>query len=36
MSAKDITRSDVEDFLYEEAALLDEWRLDEWLETADR
>ena len=32
MSDKDITRIDVEDFLYEEAALLDEWRLDEWLE----
>ena len=28
----DITRADVEDFLYREAALLDEWRLDEWLE----
>jgi p-cumate 2,3-dioxygenase beta subunit len=27
-----VTRSDVEDFLYNEAALLDEWRLDEWLE----
>jgi p-cumate 2,3-dioxygenase beta subunit len=27
-----ITRQTVEDFLYEEAALLDEWRLDEWLE----
>lgn len=25
------TRSDFEDFLYHEAALLDEWRLDEWL-----
>ncbi len=24
-------REEVEDFLYEEAALLDEWRLDEWL-----
>lgn len=24
-------REKVEDFLYEEAALLDEWRLDEWL-----
>ena len=31
MSANDIIRSEVEDFLYEEAALLDEWRLDEWL-----
>src|SRR5260221_10016765 len=26
-----ITRTDVEEFLYHEAALLDEWRLDEWL-----
>lgn len=26
-----ITRQEVEDFLYYEAALLDEWRLDEWL-----
>ena len=26
-----ITRQDVEDFLFKEAALLDEWRLDEWL-----
>jgi len=26
-----ITRQDVEDFLFQEAALLDEWRLDEWL-----
>jgi len=26
-----VTRSDVEDFLFHEAALLDEWRLDEWL-----
>ena len=26
-----ITRSDVEDFLFAEAALLDAWRLDEWL-----
>jgi p-cumate 2,3-dioxygenase subunit beta len=25
------TRTQVEDFLYAEAALLDEWRLDEWL-----
>ena len=31
MSLNDITRSAVEDFLYQEAALLDEWRLDEWL-----
>jgi p-cumate 2,3-dioxygenase beta subunit len=27
-----ITRADVEDFLYQEAALLDEWRLEEWLD----
>ena len=27
-----ITRQAIEDFLYAEAALLDEWRLDEWLE----
>ena len=27
-----ITRQTIEDFLYAEAALLDEWRLDEWLE----
>jgi p-cumate 2,3-dioxygenase subunit beta len=26
-----VIRSEVEDFLYREAALLDEWRLDEWL-----
>ena len=26
-----ITRSEVEDFLFEEAALLDAWKLDEWL-----
>ncbi len=25
------TRSEIEDFLYEEAALLDAWKLDEWL-----
>jgi p-cumate 2,3-dioxygenase subunit beta len=27
-----VTRQEVEDFLFEEAALLDEWRLDEWLQ----
>lgn len=27
-----ITRTDIEDFLYAEAALLDEWRLEEWLD----
>ena len=26
-----ITRNDVEEFLYREAALLDRWRLDDWL-----
>jgi p-cumate 2,3-dioxygenase beta subunit len=26
-----VTRAEVEDFLYREAALLDEWRLEEWL-----
>jgi Small subunit of phenylpropionate dioxygenase len=26
------TRTDIEDFLYCEAALLDEWRLEEWLD----
>src|SRR5689334_9164233 len=26
-----VTRAEVEDFLYHEAALLDAWRLDEWL-----
>jgi p-cumate 2,3-dioxygenase beta subunit len=25
-----VTRAEVEDFLYHEAALLDDWRLDEW------
>jgi p-cumate 2,3-dioxygenase beta subunit len=27
-----VTRAEIEDFLYEEAALLDAWQLDEWLE----
>ena len=27
---KVVTRAQVEDFLYHEAALLDEWKLDEW------
>jgi p-cumate 2,3-dioxygenase beta subunit len=26
-----ITRAEAEDFLYQEAALLDEWRLDDWI-----
>jgi p-cumate 2,3-dioxygenase beta subunit len=30
-SAGSITRAEVEDFLFEEAALLDAWRLDDWL-----
>lgn len=29
-TATQVTRAEVEDFLYQEAALLDEWRLDEW------
>jgi p-cumate 2,3-dioxygenase subunit beta len=29
--AEGVTRARVEEFLYHEAALLDEWRLDEWL-----
>lgn len=29
--ANQVTRQEVEDFLYEEAALLDAWRLDDWL-----
>jgi p-cumate 2,3-dioxygenase beta subunit len=29
--ANSITRQQVEEFLYEEAALLDAWRLDDWL-----
>ena len=33
VAAKDfVTRPEVEDFLYHEAALLDEWRLDAWQE----
>ena len=27
----DVTRQEIEDFLYHEAALLDAWRLDDWL-----
>ncbi|MDT7663767.1 MAG: p-cumate 2,3-dioxygenase subunit beta, partial [Pseudonocardiales bacterium] len=27
-----LARIEVEDFLYREAALLDEWRLEEWLD----
>ena len=31
LSAAAVTRAQVEDFLFEEAALLDDWRLDDWL-----
>ena len=31
MDRDPITRSQIEDFLYHEAALLDAWKLDEWL-----
>src|SRR5205085_10219935 len=31
LSAASVLRLAVEEFLYQEAALLDEWRLDEWL-----
>ena len=31
MNAATVTRAEVEEFLYHEAALLDAWRLDEWL-----
>ena len=30
-AAAKVTRAEVEDFLFHEAALLDDWRLDEWL-----
>jgi len=30
-TAREITRAEIEEFLYEEAALLDAWRLREWL-----
>ena len=29
--AETVTRAEVEDLFYEEAACLDEWRLDDWL-----
>ncbi len=32
MSTREVTRAEVEEFLFHEAALLDEWRLDEWLD----
>jgi p-cumate 2,3-dioxygenase beta subunit len=31
VGSREVTRAEVEDFLYHEAYLLDEWRLDEWL-----
>ena len=31
VTTNSITRAEVEDFLYHEAALLDAWRLDDWL-----
>ncbi|WJK43232.1 aromatic-ring-hydroxylating dioxygenase subunit beta [Solwaraspora sp. WMMA2056] len=30
VGTREVTRAQVEDFLYREAQLLDEWRLDEW------
>ena len=32
MTGNTLTRAQVEDFLFHEAALLDDWRLDEWLD----
>ena len=32
LNLDNIHRSDVEDFLFQEAALLDAWQLDDWLE----
>ncbi len=32
MTQSKVTRADVEDFLFHEAALLDEWKLNEWQE----
>lgn len=31
VAGKDVSRAEVEDFLYHEAAILDEWRYDDWL-----
>jgi len=31
LNAEQVTRQQVEEFLYDEAALLDAWRLDDWL-----
>lgn len=36
MPSARVTRQQVEDFLYEEAALLDAWRLDDWLKLLTR
>jgi p-cumate 2,3-dioxygenase beta subunit len=33
VASSKITRAEVEDFLYRDAQLLDEWRLDDWLAT---
>jgi p-cumate 2,3-dioxygenase beta subunit len=35
LKSRVVTRAAIEDFLYAEAALLDEWRLDEWLALFD-
>jgi len=32
LQISELTRADIEEFLYSEAALLDEWRLEEWLD----
>jgi p-cumate 2,3-dioxygenase beta subunit len=32
LQVTELTRSDIEEFFYLEAALLDEWRLEEWLD----
>lgn len=31
MTARNVTRAEVEDFLFREARILDEWRLDDWV-----
>lgn len=35
MNGLTVTRAELEDFLFEEAALLDDWRLDDWLALFD-
>ncbi len=35
VNSAELARSDIEDFLFMEAALLDEWRLEEWLDLFD-